>query len=192
MNLSHPLPAVLFSLPPCFVFLLPPTVWLSFCLWLMWSHTALPSARICCSLTRSECGLWVRGRCYSLSHIQLIMAAASTDELSLGQPNEWATHFSVQNFLAMRRRYKLVPGGVAARCTELQWVSLLHFHISGLSEELFWAGQKMYESEEGKRGLSGYEGMHCLMKICPPVASLHAQKPVSGVVLFSLTVVVNA
>lgn len=181
MNVSHPLPAVFFSLPFCFVFLLPPTVWLSFYFWLRWSHTALPSAHICCSLTRSECGLWMCGRCYSLSHIQLIMAAASMDKLSLAQPNEWATHFSVQNFLATIRGYKLVVGGVSARCTELRWVSLLHFHTSGLSEELLWAGQKISESKEGKRGQSGYEGMCCLMKVCPPVASLHMQKPVSWV-----------
>lgn len=46
----------------------------------------------CLLLTRSECGLWVCRRNYSLSYFQLTMAAASLDKPSLNQLQGWAKH----------------------------------------------------------------------------------------------------
>lgn len=51
----------------------------------------LPLDKVISMLTRSEGGLRMCGRNYSLSHIQLTMAAASMDKSSLGQPKRWAS-----------------------------------------------------------------------------------------------------
>lgn len=51
----------------------------------------------CLLLTRSECGLWVRRRNYSLSYFQLTMAAASLDKPSLSRPQGWTKPVDNEN-----------------------------------------------------------------------------------------------
>ena len=51
----------------------------------------------------------MRGRYYSLSHVQLIMAAASMDKPSLGQPKEWANTFFSSKLLGNEKNLQIGP-----------------------------------------------------------------------------------
>lgn len=89
----HPLLFFLLCSSPTLLWLffqLPPTVWLILpqdkVVSMQFSHVPMN----CLLLTRSECGLWVCRRNYSLSYFQLTTAAASMDKPSLNQLQGWA------------------------------------------------------------------------------------------------------
>lgn len=112
-------------------------------------HAVLPSTHICLLLTKSECGLLVCRRNYSLSHIQLTVAAAFMDKPSLGQPKGLAISCFLSAFLEVRT-YELVPEGIQVGPVESQrgWVNLLHWW----SEKLRWAWQKVTKSRGRVKG----------------------------------------
>lgn len=128
-------------------------------------HAVLPTASICLSLIRSECGLRLCGRNYSLSHIQLTMAAASTDKPSLDQQKQWSNTCFPLKLLDNEKNLWVGSWGTPAGSVESQrfWVYLLQSCISGLSEKLRWVRQKISKSRgkiKGSVHLRRHELLH--------------------------------
>lgn len=127
MNLSPPLilPAV-FSFSPL-ICLPAPTHSMA---------VILPLDKIISMLTRSEGGLWMCGRNYSLSLSSWPWLMPPWISQGLLSQRGGQIFVYLQNFLVMRRTYELVPEGSPGWPAELQrdWVYLLHSLISRLSK----------------------------------------------------------
>lgn len=117
-------------------------------------HAELPIAPSCLSLIRSEHGLGLCRRNYSLSHIQLTMAAASMDKPSLGQPKGWSNTCSPLKLLDNEKNLWAGSWGTPAGSVESQgfWGYLLQSCISGVSEKLPWVRQKISKSRRKVKG----------------------------------------
>lgn len=102
----------------------------------------------CLHLTRSECGLWVCRRNYSLSYFQRTMAAAPLDKPSLCQPQGWAEP------LDNEKKLWTGPWGAPSGPEESQrgWVFLLCCLNSELREKLWRVGQKISQSRGSVKG----------------------------------------